>query len=378
MTDNANPTPFAPPPRRGCLRRLIRAAVICIVLIALAAGAVSAVFWQWSQNETRDTSSAPIKLEIEKGDSLLRIADRLHEKELIDRPGWFILLAVLRRDDKDLQSGRFQIQPGISPAAILDRLLESGQAPSVTVTFPEGWTLRQMAERLTDKGLVDTPEDFIKTAQNPGKLKILGEFADRYDTGYLFPDTYFFSPEAGSEAIAHRMVERFREVMNEIMPGFPDSPTTTAEGLNAGEVLILASIIEREARRHEEMPLIASVYHNRLRRGMRLDSCATVRHALDKWHAPLTRKDLEVESDWNTYRRKGLPPGPICNPGRAALEAAARPEESDFLYYVYRGDGRHYFSKTLQEHQAATKRYREYWSFSAGSTQSLQPALPPE
>ncbi len=315
---------------------------------------------------------------IEKGDSLIRITDRLREKGLIEYPSLFILLAVLRRDDKDLQSGRFLFQPGTSPAAILDRLLQPGQAPSVTVTFPEGWTVRQMADRLVEKGFIQKSDEFIKATQNREILNIFGENADKYIEGCLFPDTYFFSPEADAESIVRRMVERFTEVMAEIMPGFPESQTTTAEGLSPAEVLVLASIIEREARQPDEMPLIASVYHNRLRRNMRLDSCATVRYALNKWHAPLTRKDLEVESDWNTYRRKGLPPGPICNPGRAALEAAAKPAESDFLYYVYRGDGRHYFSKTLQEHQSATKRFREYWSFSAGSPQSQQPALPPE
>jgi UPF0755 protein len=160
------------------------------------------------------------------------------------------------------------------------------------------------------------------------------------------------------------MTARFRKVIEELglLPGV-NSPY--AVPLSCADSVVLASIIEREARDPAETALISSVYHNRLRQNMRLDSCATVRFALNQWSAPLTLDDLKIVSPYNTYLHKGLPPGPICNPGRGALEAAFRPAESDYLFYVYKGDGHHAFSRTLAEHEAATKQYKDSWGYSA-------------
>jgi len=216
--------------------------------------------------------------------------------------------------------------------------------------------------------------------------------------GFLFPDTYFLPPaddgrdsSAGEdasaqaphrspeEAVIRQLAARFEEVIAALglRPGL-NSPH--AYPLSCLESVILASIVEREAADPAEMPLIAAVYHNRLRRKMRLESCATVRYALDKWDAPLTREDLQVDSPFNTYLCAGLPPAPICNPGRAALEAAFRPASSDCLYYVYKGNGHHAFSTTLREHERLRAEYKDAWESSARAREedkATRPADPP-
>ncbi|MFW5870031.1 MAG: endolytic transglycosylase MltG [Candidatus Sumerlaeota bacterium] len=380
-TDGDNPEPdkqASLPQNRGC-RRLFSCflqalglfTLACIVVACLGAG----WFWYWAHHDSNHAAGGQtVDLAVKKGDSLLRISQRLESAGLVDRPRLFVLLAILRGDEKDLQAGMFHIEPGSSPAVILDRLLLSGEAPSVVVTFPEGWTTEQMARRLQEAELIDSAETFLKATRDEELLKRLSLSADTVN-GYLFPDTYYFSPEADPERVISRMVARFRDITGS--GGLDLYEEKAPNGLSFHERVILASIIERESRKPEEMPLIASVYHNRLRRNMRLDSCATVRYALDKWRAPLSRRDLEVESPWNTYRTRSLPPGPICNPGSVALEAAFRPAESDYLFYVYRGEGRHHFSRTLKEHEAAAKKYREFWSFSAGKSSEAEPALAP-
>ena len=207
------------------------------------------------------------------------------------------------------------------------------------------------------------PKRSSRSSPDATFLKSVGIDADSAE-GFLFPDTYRFEKPTAPADVVRRMVARFNEVIAGLglKPGL-NSPHS--HGLMFRDFVTLASIVEREARDPEEMPAISAVFHNRLKRGMRLDSCATVRYALDQWNAPLRLSDLKTESPYNTYTHQGLPPGPICNPGRAALNAAFRPAKSGFLYYVYRGDGKHAFSKTLREHERLSRKYRDAWAFSA-------------
>jgi UPF0755 protein len=278
-------------------------------------------------------------------------------------PALTTALAVYLRVDRSLRPGRYAFVPGTPPVLVLETLTRGPNVRPIRVTLPEGWIAGQIARRLEERGVIEDAKRFLRLCNDPTFLDTL-DLPTSSAEGFLFPDTYLFEPLTDEREVIRLMVSRFEEVIRSLglRPGL-NSPR--AYGLNFLESATLASIIEREAADPNEMPLIGSVYHNRLRRKMRLESCATVRHALDKWHAPLTISDLKVESPFNTYLVRGLPPTPICNPGRAALDAAFRPAKSDFLYYVYRGDSTHTFSRTLKEHQRARRKHREAWKFSA-------------
>ena len=170
--------------------------------------------------------------------------------------------------------------------------------------------------------------------------------------GYLFPDTYSFARGLGEAAVLARLVRRFNEQWEDL------APHTAPNGLDKRQVVILASIIEREAMRDDERPLVSAVYHNRLAKGMPLQADPTVIYGIPEFEGLLTREDLGHDSPYNTYLIKGLPPGPICSPGAASLSAALRPADSKHLYFVARGDGGHQFSNTYQEHRRAVRRYR--------------------
>jgi UPF0755 protein len=173
--------------------------------------------------------------------------------------------------------------------------------------------------------------------------------------GYLYPETYFVLPNTAVDEIAEMLVVKFQ---NEISPLTQALNTKDKHNrLTAHEVLILASMLEREARNEEEKPIIASVYLNRLRRKMKLECCATVRYVLNKWDAPLTVSDLKTDSLFNTYLHYGLPPAPICSPGKDSIVAVLEPAKTDYYFYSYKGDGTHNFSRTLAEHNRAVKKY---------------------
>jgi len=334
------------------------------ILGLLGAGAALLAFQWWAHRDAGDPDRPVVEaFEVRKGDSLRTIAERLEKQEIAGPAPLMIALGLKQKADRRLVQGRYQFHRGAPPAAILDRLTLGPDIPTARVTIPEGWAMRRVADRLAAVGVIEDVEAFLALARDPAfleTLRIPGESAE----GYLFPDTYFFETPTAPDVVLRRLVERFREVIAALSLE-PGIKSPHAHGLTFAESVVLASIIEREVRDPSEMPLVSAVFHNRLRRGMRLDSCATVRHAIDKWDAPLTLSDLRAESPFNTYTRRGLPPAPICNPGRVALDAAFRPVESDNLYFVYRGDGRHAFSKTLREHEALRRQYRDAWALSA-------------
>lgn len=228
-------------------------------------------------------------------------------------------------------------------------------AEGVSVTIPEGFTLQQIADRLDEKGIVDR-KTFLAAARSPAVISSLGaDFDLPHDTleGYLFPDTYRFQPRTPAAQILQEMVLNFSARFAR-----PYQQEVARSEYSLHQIVTLASLIEREAKVPEDRARIAGVLENRLKRNMRLEVDATVLYALG-YHKPrVLYRDLEVRSPYNTYRHKGLPPGPIANPGLLCLIAALHPEPNDDLYYVAQPNGKHLFSRTLAEYEAAKRLVR--------------------
>jgi UPF0755 protein len=281
-------------------------------------------------------SDAPQRFSLLPGSSARNVANELYAAGLIQHP-------VLFRVWVKLYGSRGAPRPGIYMLSY-DRLgfrifqqLRKGP-PLVRITFPEGWTSKQMAELLEKRG-VTSGAGFLAVVEKDKR------------EGFLFPDTYFFDQGQNPQVVVDRMIKRFHEAE-------PKDMMTQAKVLNLSyrQIVILASLVEREARVPDERPIIAAVFLNRLKKRWRLESCATVEYALGGWKRRLSYKDLEVNSPFNTYRHFGLPPGPICNPGKAALEAAAHPAATDVMFFVAEGDGTHQFSRYYKDHLDAKKR----------------------
>lgn len=291
----------------------------------------------------------PVSLSIPSGSSVNRIARTLEENRVIKDRLSFRLLVRMRGMSRELRAGSYEFPAGVTPWQVID-ILATGQGEMVRVTLPEGLTDSQVFARLT-AALPHLDSLRLKRLSHGDSLaRRLGIEAPNL-TGYLFPETYFVSPRISEPEILVLMANRFRQVWAGLERVRPD-----AGRLDAHENVILASIIEKEAVHDSERPVIASVFLNRLQLGRPLESCATVLFVLGKHKSRLLYRDLEVQSPYNTYLNSGLPPGPICNPGEASLRAALFPAETDYLYFVARGDGSHVFSRSLNEHINAKNR----------------------
>jgi UPF0755 protein len=219
------------------------------------------------------------------------------------------------------------------------------------VTVPEGSTLKQIAAIVESAGLA-TRAEFLSVAADADFVREKGIDAGTFE-GYLFPETYFFPKNTAAREVITAMVDRFRSVFTEAW-----KKRAADIGLSVHQVLTLASIIEKETGAPSERPIISSVFHNRLRRGMRLETDPTVIYGIDDFDGNLTRKHLATPTPYNTYLISGLPPGPIASPGRAAIEAALYPADTAYLYFVSKKDGTHQFSKTFADHNRAILTYQ--------------------
>lgn len=282
-------------------------------------------------------TAEPHWFRIERGASAREVAKALEREGLVANRWTF--LVWFRFPSR--HAGR--IRPGVYPLSgretgwQLSRIFRQGP-PAAKVTFPEGWTGKQMAAQLESRNIVSA-EAFTRTVEK-----------DRLE-GYLFPDTYVFDQTSDTATVVQAMTHRFREKLPSDWKG-----QLKTLNLSEAQAVTLASIVEREARVPSERPIIAGVFLNRLHKHWRLESCATVEYALGAWKPRLRYKDLEVDSPYNTYRHAGLPPGPIGNPGAAALYAASHPAVTDMMFFVAAGDGTHRFSRYYQEHLAAQKK----------------------
>jgi UPF0755 protein len=293
---------------------------------------------------------------IHKGETLTGIADRLQSEGFIRFAPLLRVVSKLKSTEGSFKAGYYQVPAGATTLQI-HRLLVQGAATLEKVTIPEGWTVRKIADLLEKRGICPA-EDFIQAAGSPLLAKDLGVPAPGLE-GYLFPDTYFMPKPFPPEALIGMMVDAFFQNLTEIAPGH-----AAMERERLHETIILSSIVEREYRIAEEAPLIASVFKNRLALNIGLESCATLEYILTeiqhKAHPEyITLEDEKIDSPYNTYKWAGLPPGPISNPGRTALDAAFNPARTDYLYFLLRdqASGRHYFSRNLDEHNQAKHLY---------------------
>jgi UPF0755 protein len=315
--------------------------IIAAVLTLLVLG-----IWIWNLSPERPGSKELQLFKIQYGTSLREIAQQLKARGFIRSK--LVYEAYVRVDfkNREAKAGWYRIGPGFSVPRLV-RELHRGIPQAVKVTIPEGLTMNEIANLLANKNLIN-PKRFLALARDVNFVNgVLRDFkAGSSAEGYLFPDTYEFMIPVSEERIITAMLERFREVFRQNFNQLADSKQR--------EIVIMASLVEMEARKAEERPVIAGVFYNRIRLGYRLESCATVQYVLGT-HKHLYYKDLKVNSPYNTYIHDGLPPGPIANPGLASLRAAAHPQQVKYLYFVAKPDGSHIFSTDYREHLRAQK-----------------------
>ncbi len=298
-----------------------------------------------------DQQSREIRVVVERGESLGRISKELADSGLVRFPELFTGVVRLLGRDRSIHAGEYTLDSSMSPKQILERLCR-GMVSLSKITLPEGLTARRIAELLEQKGLAKSPE-IQELTHDPDFLKELKFEGDSLE-GFLFPDTYHFAEGVPAREILEAMVRRFWAVY--------DSDLRAKQailGWSVRDVVTLASIIEKETGHRDEMPLIASVLNNRLEKRMPLQCDPTVIYGITAFDGNLTRKHLRTPGPYNTYLNRGLPPGPICNPGLDSLQAVLDPAETPFLYFVSKNDGTHHFSATIGEHNRAVRKYQQ-------------------
>jgi UPF0755 protein len=297
-------------------------------------------------------AAEPKIIEFSHGTSLRSISTKLEEEGIIRNRHLFSFLTWRQGQTRNLHAGEYRLSASMSPAAILETL-SRGQVVLYPLIVPEGYTIWEVATAAEGAG-IESAKKIESLARDSSFLRKFNIQASNAE-GYLFPETYHFPKRTPANKVLGQMIQTFWKQFS------PDLIRKARDrNFSIHQVVTLASIIERETGVPDERPLIAAVFQNRLLRGMRLQADPTVLYALGRTSGPLTRQDLKVDSPYNTYRVKGLPPGPIANPGLASLRAALSPAPVDFLYFVARGDGTHVFTRTLREHLKAVSEYRRW------------------
>lgn len=326
-------------------RRLLISIIIFIGIIIIAIAAVYTLYMGEESKPAEPGSENYVTVTIPTGTGTEGIANILNENNIIDNTGVFKLLSKSKGYDGKFKAGQYSLSPGMSMEEIMDALL-AGKAETVRFTIPEGFDIKRTTAKLSEEGLINA-ETFAKEIES-GQfeyefLKDAPAGPDRLE-GFLFPETYEIFANANEHDIIDKMLYQFEKV-------FTDEYYARAEklGMSVREVITLASIIEREARVPEDRPVIASVFYNRLKIDMPLQSCATVQYILGEQKPVLSIKDTKIESPYNTYLNPGLPPGPIASPGADSIKAALYPADTDYLYFLAKGDGSHAFSSTYEQ-----------------------------
>ena len=299
-------------------------------------------------------SSSPVEqvVDIKPGMNLRQVSNFLADKKLLDEPSAFVLYTYLQGKQNRIQAGEYRFSPSIPPWKIL-KSLTNGTAILYTVTIPEGYRITEIAELFEKKGLADK-DAFIAETRNQELLDALQIFSGDSLEGYLYPDTYKFSKAVGARKIIKTLVDTFKERVQK-----PELMQQSKAGkLTFHEIVTLASLIEKETGLGTERKLISSVFHNRLVKKMRLQTDPTVIYAMSNFDGNIRKKDLSIDSPYNTYKYSGLPPGPIASPGLDSIRAAMEPDHSDFLYFVSRKNGSHQFSTNYKDHLRAIQKYQ--------------------
>ncbi len=342
------------------LRLMIQSLKIAaIIVLTLAIIFVSQRTLFHYLNSASASSGQPVTFVVAENESVGSVATRLQDAHLIRSGTYFKLKMRLSNADSKLKAGRFTLDEGMSVDQIITALTTGDNVQVINIRFQEGWRTEQFAEQLVQAGLIQTTDQLTQVIQNgTWNYDFLASRPSQTSLeGFLFPDTYQFRADATPDDIINTMLANFAKRV-------PQSEQAKAQdlGLNLYQVMIVASIVEREAVVPEERPIIASVYYNRLKKNMPLQADPTVQYAIGKtgnWWPQITPNDLNVQSPYNTYQSPSLPPGPICNPSVASIDAALNPAQTDYLYFVAKGDGSgtHVFAKTYDEQLQNIKKY---------------------
>ena len=290
---------------------------------------------------------------IKKGMPLWKISEKLKEEGIIRNRYLFLGTAIILGKRAEIKAGEYELHTQMLPLEVLDTLVK-GQVKRHLITIAEGYTLSQIAQLLQDENIVEK-DAFLQKASSPVFISSLGlsNFAGPTLEGYLFPETYYLIKEMDPEEIIQLMVQQFKKVFG------PELENRASQiGLSQKEAVILASIIEKETPLPSERPLISAVLHNRVKRKIPLQSDPTVIYGIKNFNGKLTKEDLMRPSPYNTYLIQGLPPTPICNPGKDSILAALYPAPVPYLYFVSKNDGSHYFSSEIEEHERAVWKYQ--------------------
>ena len=273
-----------------------------------------------------------VEIVVKPGMRARDVANILQDKKLIPNAYIFRVFLKIMGKDRNIEAGKYIFSEDMSLKKVID-VLVNGKPTLESILIPEGFTSREVAEILKNKAVIKDKKEFLKIAK------------EKQVEGYLFPDTYYMPEGYGVEKAIEMMEKRFREKMPKDF-----KERCRKLGLTESEVIILASLVEKEAKIDEDRPKIASVFLNRLKKGMKLESCATIQYILGTPKPNLTYKDLKIKSPYNTYLNKGLPPSPICNPGISSINAVLNPKKTDYFYFVLGKNGKHIFAKTYKEH----------------------------
>ncbi len=325
------------------------------ILIVLALAALIAVGWFYFDlleyaDQPADPGAQNIMFAVDRGESFGSVTQNLHARGLLEHPDKFKLIARFKGYDKKIRAGEYEFSAAMTPWQILQKLV-SGKVRLYRLTIPEGYTLQQIATAAEKAGLCSAAE--FSAAASDLTLITARKVPAQNLEGYLYPDTYFFPKGVTSLEIVQAMTAHFNTV-------FKSEWKTRADALKMSvhAVVTLASIIEKETGAAFERPLISSVFHNRLKRKMRLETDPTVIYGIPDFNGNLTRKDLTTPTPYNTYVIWGLPPGPIANPGAKAIEAALFPADTDYIFFVSKKDTTHQFSTNIKDHNKAVRKYQ--------------------
>lgn len=325
--------------------------VISVVSIVVLSAMVFLYFdlMRYAQTPAGEKAQDAVVM-VPPGQGFKAITENLAAAGVLKYPLLFRAYARIKDYDKKIKAGEYLLSRSMPPDKIF-QILVDGRIRLHKVTIPEGYTQNQIAELVETSGLA-TAAEFLKTALDPAFIKKLGIDAESLE-GYLFPETYFFPGDVTPEKIISTMVGRFRETYRSEW-----EERAKSHGFSTHETVTLASIVEKETGIPDERSVIASVFHNRLKKRMRLESDPTVIYGIKDFDGNLTRKHLKTFSPYNTYKIRGLPLGPIANPGSEAIRAVLYPAQTGYLYFVAKRDRTHKFSSTLSEHNRAVRKYQ--------------------
>ena len=290
------------------------------------------------------------EIEIPEGVSYSKGLEILEQNNIIRNKLGLLIMGKISSADRQLKPGYYSMSASMSPLQIFDDLI-TGRTIQFSITIPEGSSLRSIKRKFINMGLFD--EESWQVAYDREFLASMGIDAPSLE-GYLFPDTYNFSKGTEPKILFKIMVQRLREVLDESLIA-----RAVELGMTENQVLTLASIIEKEALYNSERPLISSVYHNRLKKNMRLQADPTVMYGVDTRRKRIRYRDLRRKTPYNTYKMKGLPPGPIASPGMKSIKAALYPADTDYLFFVSKNNGMHYFSTNGEDHVKAVALYQQ-------------------